>query len=179
MKGSAAFEVLSSTRFGLFAAAHLLWSLGCSFFTLRLLDTLSYAALCARAAVVMLAYLPLGWAVARLARWPRPGRRESLWAVLLPALIAWGWAGTAAVCLYGAPDAFGLGAMLALPALWLASPSLLLTVTILAALARLWESQALAAGAAIFWAGLLPGLLFWLGSVFGGGKRRKKRPEAA
>lgn len=166
-------KIAHSTRFGLFAAAHILWSLGCSLFGLRLLDqTPSF--LFAAAAGMMLGYLALGWATAKLAHWPRPDRVQSLWAVLLPALIAWAWAGTTAVCLYLIPEGAGVGAALGLPAFLLAVPSLLLTSVVMGVTWTVLGGLSVALG--IFLAGLLPSLLFWLGSLWGGAQEEKKEP---
>lgn len=177
MKGKTAMEATGSTRFGLFAAAHIVWSLACCLFGMGLLDD-DPSLLLLVTAGMMLAYLPLGWAVAKLARWPKPGRKESLWAVLLPSLIAWAWAGTTAVCLYWVPDGVGVGAALGLPAFLLAVPSLLLTFLVMGVTRTVLGGLSVVLG--IFLAGLLPSLLFWLGSVWGGrnANTAEQSPEA-
>lgn len=162
-------QTMNSTRFGLFAVSHIIWSLGCCLFGMRLLDEDS-SALLLTAAGMMLAYLPLGWAVAKLTRWPKPDRKASLWAVLLPTLIAWAWAGTTAACLFWVPEGVGVGAVLGLPAFLLAVPSLLLVTVILGLTQSVLGGMAVVL--AIFLAGLLPPLLFWLGSVLGGANEK-------
>lgn len=172
MKGKTAMEVAGSTRFGLFAVSQVIWSLGCSFFVMRLLGGGVQMA-CAAAVGMMLGYLLLGWVVARLAHWPRAGRRESLWAVLLPAVIAWIWAGCTAFFLYGMTDALAVAAALGLPAILLASPSLLFVAAWIATVGGRLGSWNATLGSAIFLAGLLPSLLFWMGSVLGGAKAKQ------
>lgn len=165
-----------AARFGGFAAAHVLWSLVCSAFFLRLLDA-DPGVLWLSAAVGMLGYLLLGWATARIFRWPAPSTKaRGAFAVALPAGIAWLWAGTTAFCLYGSGDTVMAAAALGLPAFFLAAPSLNLIWAWMETVGR-----ALSAGdpqswlaAAIFLAGLLPPLLFFLGSLLG-----IKKTEAA
>lgn len=159
-------------RFSVFALAQLLWSAACFFvFCWVELDTLPLVA-CA-----MLGYLPLGWASARWTGWGRPDVGTGLGAVLLPAGIAWAWAGTTAVLLFGtaAPAAVSAAALLGLPALVLASPSLLLVVYMMDQMA--WSLPngggarfGLWLAGAILLAGLLPPLLFFLGSLLGAGR---------
>lgn len=163
MKETTAREVAGATRFGLFAASHILWSLGCSLFGLRLLNQVP--AFLFAAAGMMLAYLPLGWITAKLAHWPKPDRKQSLWVVFLPALIAWAWAGTTAACLYLIPEGVGVGAALGLPAFLLAVPSMLLTFVVMGVTRSVLGGVSIVLG--IFLAGLLPSLLFWLGSWLG------------
>lgn len=158
----------NAARFGWFAAAHLLWSLMCGVPVLQLLGE-SLGVMCLSAAVGMLGYLLLGWVVARFCRWSPPTGRQALVAVLLPAGIAWLWAGTTALCLYGSGDTVMLAAALGLPALFLAAPSVLFLYEVMGVAGELLgggDPQPWLA-AAIFLAGLLPPLLFFLGSLLG------------
>lgn len=157
----------SAARFGGFAAAHVLWSLVCGVPVMRMLGTGPDSR--ALAAVGMLGYLLLGWVVARFCRWSAPTGRQALVAVLLPAGIAWLWAGTTALCLYGSGDTVMLAAALGLPALFLAAPSVLFLYEVMGVAGELLgggDPQPWLA-AAIFLAGLLPPLLFFLGSLLG------------
>ena len=135
----------------------------------------------------MLVYLILGWMVAHFCRWSMPTKNQSLWAVFLPAGIAWAWAGSTALCLALPGDALGVAAVLGLPACLLASPSLLFVISFLGAVGTAFNligplgNSVSVMGSAIFFAGLLPSLLFWLGSRWGSQKEKetKKEPETA
>ena len=164
-------EYANSTRFGMFAAAHILWSLVCAWPVMRLLGKLELWLPTACAAGMMLAYLPLGWVIARFGRWPLPHGSQHRWAVLLPAGIAWVWAGCTALFLYIDHDV-AIAAALGLPAFLLASPSLLFIECFMQCIGRLLESGDMMAwlAAAIFFAGLLPPLLFHLGACLGSRK---------
>ena len=179
-------KALNGTRFGMFAAAHILWSMVCSLFVPKLLGSELISA-CTAAVAMMLVYLGLGWLTAHLCHWPLPTHDQSLWAVFLPAGIAWLWAGTTAFCLYVPGDYIGLAAALGLPAFLLASPSLLFVMAFMGWVgASFYQSgiitnEVQVVGIAIFFAGLLPSLLFWLGSCLGGRKKgyETKGPETA
>lgn len=128
--------------------------------------------------LLMALYVPAGWAVSRLRGWPRPDRKTGCKAVLYPALCAWGWAfgGCGLLLLFSGrealfPLAFTGFALLALSFL-LASPSalfMLLTLDLLSGSLRdagvnaFFQSSAWFA--AMFLAGLLPPMLFFLGSL--------------
>ena len=128
--------------------------------------------------VPILCYLPAGYVVSRLRRWPRPDRKTAFLSVLFPTLCAWGWAfgGLGLLLLFSGrealfPLAFTGFALLALSFL-LASPSalfMLLTLDLLSGSLRdagvnaFFQSSAWFA--AMFLAGLLPPLLFFLGSL--------------
>lgn len=128
--------------------------------------------------LLMALYVPAGWAVSRLRCWPRPDRKTACRAVLYPALCAWGWAfgGLGLLLLFSGrealfPLAFTCFALLVFSFL-LASPSalfMLLTLDLLSGSLRdagvnaFFQSSAWFA--AMFLAGLLPPLLFFLGSL--------------
>ena len=128
--------------------------------------------------LLMALYVPAGWVVSRLRGWPRPDRKTGCKAVLYPALCAWGWAfgGCGLLLLFSGrealfPLAFTGFALLALSFL-LASPSalfMLLTLDLLSGSLRdagvnaFFQSSAWFA--AMFLAGLLPPMLFFLGSL--------------
>lgn len=125
----------NAARFGGFAAAHVLWSLVCAAPVMRLLGTGPDAR--ALAAVGMLGYLLLGWAVARFCHWSAPTWTQGLFAVLLPAGIAWLWAGSTALCLYGSGGSVIVAAALGLPAFFLAAPSVLFLYEVMGAAGEL------------------------------------------
>lgn len=175
-------EVLNGTRFGMFAAAHILWSIVCSPFVLKLLGS-GLVSACTVAGAMMLFYLILGWMAAHFCRWNVPTANQSLWAVFLPAGIAWTWAGSTAFFLYAGGDYTGVAAVLGLPAFLLASPSLLFVMSFMGFVGRFYYSigfydEAPVIGVAIFFAGLFPSLLFWLGSLYGA-RKEMKNPETA
>lgn len=167
-------EYANSTRFGLFAAAHILWSLVCAWPVMRLIGSLELWLPTICAAGMMLAYFPLGWITARICRWTRPCGNQHLWGIFLPAGIAWGWAGCTALCIY-IKDAIMVAAAftLGLPAFLLASPSLLFIECFMQCIGRALESGGVMIwlAVAIFFAGLLPPLLFHLGTCLGSRKR--------
>ncbi len=172
-------EVLHGTRFDMFAVCHIFWSIACSPFVPKLLGSDLFPA-CIAAAVMMLGYLPLGWLSARFGLWSAPNKSQSLWAVFLPAGIAWLWAGTTAFCLYAGGDYTGLAAALGLPAFFLASPSLLFVMTFMGWVGAVFYESGFVSheipvmGVGIFLAGLLPPLLYHVGSVL-----KSKKPETA
>jgi len=157
----------NGVRFGMFAAAHIIWSLLCSWPMLQLLDGKEVSALIGTT-VMMFGYLPLGWLAARCFHWPLPTKKQSIRAVLLPAGIAWLWAGMAALGLY--TEELAIAAAFGMPAFFLASPSLLFVLTFMPWVARLIGETGFLdevfplLGSGIFFAGLLPPLLFFAGS---------------
>ena len=128
--------------------------------------------------LLMALYVPAGWVVSRLRGWPRPDRKTGCKAVLYPALCAWGWAfgGCGLLLLFSGrealfPLAFTGFALLAFSFL-LASPSALFMLLPLDLLSGSLRDagvnaffQSSAWFAAMFLAGLLPPMLFFLGSL--------------
>lgn len=167
-----------SGRFGAFALAQILWSMFCSVLVFRFFYGQANGGIVAAGA--MLGYLPLGAAAAWWMKWDRPNVRTGLCSVLLPAVVAWAWAGTTAALLYGTaePAAVSAAAVLGLPAVVLASPSMMLVAHMMSATAWVLPNGPAQFGfwmaAAIFAAGLLPPLLFFLGSLLGGGGQNEK-----
>ena len=157
----------NGVRFGMFAAAHFLWSLLCCWPMLQLLDGKEVSALIG-VSVMMFGYFPLGWVVARCFRWPAPTRKQSIIAVLAPTAVAWFWAGMAALGLY--LDHVEIAVAFGMPAFFLASPSLLFVLAFMPWVARIFGATGAQAGVfpllgwGIFFAGLLPPLLFFAGS---------------
>ena len=118
------------------------------------------------AAGLMLLYLPAGWLTAGFLRWPRADRKTAGLAVLLPALCAWCWAFGGWI-LAGCSGAAGrLGFSILLAAFPLACPSALFMLAALQLSAGLaGAAEELCWYAAMIPAGLLPPLLFTLGSL--------------
>lgn len=122
-------------------------------------------------AVLMLLYVPAGWAAAWLDGWPVPNRKTAVKAVLYPALCAWAWAfggwflmaGGAGA---GVPATASIGLGMLSCTLFLASPSalfMLLVVNLLTGAPMLWWGLGWYGGMVL--AGFLPPLLFFLGSL--------------
>lgn len=113
---------------------------------------------------VMLAlYVPAGWITARWQGWSRPTPGEGVRAVLLPALTAWAWALTGWGLVTLTPQS-GVWMWMLLSTGLFATPSFFLMLLTLFQLATepLWQPVwYLAMGLA----GLLPPLLFVLGSI--------------
>lgn len=119
--------------------------------------------------LMMALYIPAGWVVASCCRWSTPTPQEGLKAVLYPALFAWGWGlGGWLLFVVGLawPSAGAIGSFMLLSTYFLATPSFTLmlcglqsnlTFTAMAFSLR-WYGL-------IFLAGLLPPLLFFLGSL--------------
>ena len=124
-------------------------------------------------AMAILSYAFAGWRIARKEGWRRPDRRESVRAVLVPACVAWGWGALAIVSVYvfllgGEVNLALSGLFLALT--WvLAAPSSRLGLLCLGGLLEVPPSLRLLLyiASTVFLAGLLPPLLFWLGSWLG------------
>ena len=124
--------------------------------------------------LLMALYVPAGWVVSRLRGWPRPDRKTGCKAVLYPAL--WAFGGLGLLLLFSGREAlFPLaftGFALLVSTFLLASPSalfMLLTLDLLSGSLRdagvnaFFQSSAWFA--AMFLAGLLPPMLFFLGSL--------------
>ena len=125
--------------------------------------------------MMMLLYVPAGAVTARLKGWPLPGRREGALAVLLPALCAWVWAfGGWALLTAGLDPLSVVSAYLLLSTALLASPSFYMMLAILTDVPGGMGDWALLWYGGIFLAGLLPPLLFFLGSLLGA---RRHTPE--
>ena len=119
-------------------------------------------------------YFPLGMLTARLSGWTRPQtRREKVWVIALPTLMAWLWVAVVLLSIGGAPEelflwVFGIS-------LLLAAPSSLFVMTLIA----FWDWAMLPAtgdpfvilGSFGIVAGILPTLLFALGSFYQAGWR--------
>lgn len=158
-----------ASRFGGFASGHFVVTTLCAcllFFQapgiLSLPDPLP-------AILMMFLYVPAGWTVSSLRRWARPTPRDGIKAILYPALLAWGWAlGGWLLFVSGVtwPLAGSVGSLMLLSTYFLASPSFLLMLTGLQSdLAFTTLTFSLQWYGLIFLAGLLPPLLFCLGSL--------------
>lgn len=118
--------------------------------------------------VPVLCYLPVGWVVSRLRRWPAPDRKTAFLSVLFPTLCAWGWvAASAGVGIFGSlagiPALEGAGSWMLFSTLFWATPSALfvgfaLVLSLMEPFFWLWL-------VCIPLAGLLPPLLFYWGSL--------------
>lgn len=124
-------------------------------------------------------YFPLGMAVATLKGWERPRSwREGVLSVLWPTLIAWAWAAlvAATVSLDGAAaenQVFGvLLAEVCISWIFAAPSAALVFFAVSRGLAGVLVPGLLFWG---FWAGLVPPLLFTLGSLFPMRGAEKKR----
>ena len=159
----------NALRFGYFAAGHLKVSLVWAAVFLAGLTVLNHPGeqtwfRLVFSAIAMLSYLPVGWHTARKQKWNRPNRQESIWAVCVPALAAWLWASLGFFFLWmgeapgGSNFGFAMAWLLLAPLLLLALPSALFGIECMAYLPLPVN---------IFLAGLLPPLLFWLGSRLG------------
>ena len=172
MSGRAAVK----RRFLGFAGGHLVLSvLGHMAAWMVLLLIVATGAMWALAAGLMLLYVPVGALAARAGKWPLPGRREGALAVLLPALCAWVWAfGGWALLTAGLDPLSVVSAYLLLSTALLASPSFYMMLAILTDVPGGMGDWALLWYGGIFLAGLLPPLLFFLGSLLGA---RRHTPE--
>lgn len=156
-------------RFGGFAAGHFALSFLCLLLWFLLAGSGEFPALPVYAAVPMLLYVPAGYAVSSLRGWPAPDRKTARKAVLYPALCAWAWA-------FGGWFLLWTAAAAEIPALAYVGLTLLLSTFLLAAPSFLFMLLAVSLaleGDGIWWlwylcmvlAGLLPPLLFFLGSI--------------
>lgn len=158
-----------ASRFGGFAAGHFVVTALCA----PLLFCLPYffdTAVTPLTAVWMMAlYLPAGWVVSALRGWSRPAPKEGLKAVLCPALFAWGWALVGwLLTLYGQylPPLGIVGIYMLLSTYVLAAPSFaLMLAAIRGELALTGLALSFPWYGCMFLAGLLPPLLFFLGSL--------------
>lgn len=158
-----------ASRFGGFASGHFVITALCAcllFFhapgILSLPDPLP-------AVFMMALYLPAGWVVSCLRRWTWPTRKEGMKAVLYPALVAWAWAlGGWLLFIVGLswPLAGSIGSLMLLSNYFLATPSFMLMLTGLQSdLTFTTLAFSLHWYGLMFLAGLLPPLLFFLGSL--------------
>ena len=156
-----------ASRFGGFAAGHFVVTALCA----PLLFCLPY---CFDTDVtplgwlwMMALYIPAGWIVAALRGWERPSPKEGWKAVLYPALFAWGWA-FGGWLLFTCPSLLnGIGFWMLMSTYFLACPSFMLMLTALDQIADVTAQSAfgLTWYLCMFLAGLLPPLLFFLGSL--------------
>lgn len=158
-----------ASRFGGFATGHFVVTTICALLLLALLCLSVDTATPLTIVWTMALYIPAGWLVSTLWSWERPTPKEGLKAVLYPALVAWGWALVGwLLTLAGEffPSACMVGLQLLLSTAFLATPSFVLMLFSLPngltlsqmALSPSWYG-------CIFLAGLLPPLLFFLGSL--------------
>lgn len=159
-----------ASRFGGFAAGHFVVTALCAplLFLAPVLAALISTPL--EALCMMVLYVPAGWIVAALRGWNRPAPKEGLKAVLCPALFAWGWAlGGWLLTLYGQylPPLGIVGIYMLLSTCFLAAPSFVLMLSTLDQITDVtaWNAFGPAWYLCMFLAGLLPPLLFFLGSL--------------
>ena len=181
-------------RFGGFALGHFGLSLGCSalLFIAVMLgaaapEVPAFSGLWGLwgawllAAVLMAAYIPVGYWMARARGWPRAEGRENLLAVLLPALIAWAWGGlgTGLLCLDGRPAAIQGAWILVGGAFFLAMPSwyFMALCVFCGAMGPLPYGGNWMLPLCLFLAGLLPPLLFHLGAQMAARTRPPAGPD--
>ena len=129
--------------------------------------------------VPILCYLPAGYVVSRLRRWPRPDRKTAFLSVLFPTLCAWGWVAASIGAdivgsLAGIPELQQAGIWMLFSTLFWATPSALfagfaLVLSLVEPLFWLWL-------VCVPLAGLLPPLLFFLGSLLPHSFRRPQPP---
>lgn len=155
-----------ASRFGGFASGHFVITALCApllFFSPLLVESLPILPL---VLLLMALYLPAGWIVAALRCWERPTLKEGMKAVLYPALFAWGWA-FGSWLLFCIPSLSSLGMWLLLSTYFLACPSFMLMLAVLAQVTdvTVWSAYSLTWYLFMILAGLLPPLLFFLGSI--------------
>lgn len=119
---------------------------------------------------MMTLYIPAGWVVSIVRGWARPSPKAGMKAVLYPALFAWGWALAGwLLTLKGQylPPLGAVGIYMLLSTYFLAAPSFALMLIALNQVVDVtdWSSFGLTWYLCIFLAGLLPPLLFFLGSL--------------
>lgn len=163
-----------ASRFGGFAAGHFVVTALCAPLIFLMPGLLTLAATPLRAVLLMAVfYLPAGWIVAALRGWRRPSPKTGLKAVLYPALFAWGWAfGGWLLFICPLSPLGNVGFLMLLSTYFLACPSFVFMLAALnfslgvpldsllanAPFLPLWYL-------CMFLAGLLPPLLFFLGSL--------------
>lgn len=168
-----------ASRFGGFAAGHFVVTALCA----PLLFCLPYffdTAVTPLGWLWMMAlYVPAGWISSALRGWERPSPKEGVKAILCPALLAWSWAfGGWLLFLAGLawPAVGPAGSFMLLSTCFLAAPSFTLMLTALQG-GPTFTALALSPGwyGCMLLAGLLPPLLFFLGSLLP--KRRLTKAE--
>ncbi len=163
-----------ASRFGGFAAGHFVVTALCAPLIFLMPGLLTLAATPLRALLLMAVfYLPAGWIVAALRGWRRPSPKMGLKAVLYPALFAWGWAfggWLLFVCPISSVRNVGFGVLLS--TYFLACPSFIFMLAALSfSLSVPLDSLFADTPFLPLWylcmvlAGLLPPLLFFLGSL--------------
>ena len=163
-----------ASRFGGFAAGHFVVTALSAPLIFLMPGLLTLTTTPLRAVLLMAVfYLPAGWVVASLRGWRRPSPREGLKAVLYPALFAWSWAfggWLLFVCPISSLRNVGFGVLLS--TYFLACPSFVFMLSALSfSLAVPLDSLLANAPFLPLWylcmvlAGLLPPLLFFLGSI--------------
>lgn len=163
-----------ASRFGGFAAGHFVVT-ALSAPLIFLMPGLLTLAATPLGALLMMAvcYLPAGWIVAFLRGWQRPSPREGLKSVLYPSLFAWGWAfGGWLLFICPLSPVGNVGFLMLLSTYFLACPSFVFMLAALSfSLAVPLDSFLANAPFLPLWylymllAGLLPPLLFFLGSL--------------
>lgn len=169
-----------ASRFGGFTAGHFVVTALCAPLIFLMPGLLLLVATPLRALLLMaVLYLLAGWIVASLRGWARPSPREGLKAVLYPALFAWGWAfGGWLLFLCPLSPLRNAGFLVLISTYFLACPSFVFMLAAMSffltdvlfdmAFLPLWYL-------CMFLAGLLPPLLFFLGSLLP--KRRLTKAE--
>lgn len=170
-----------ASRFGGFASGHFVVTTLCACLLFFNAPGILFLPDPFPALLMMALYLPAGWVVSSLRRWARPTPREGMKAVLYPALVAWAWAlGGWLLFMVGLawPPAGAVGSMLLLSTYFLAAPSFTLMLTGLQSdLSFTAIAFSLHWYGLIFLAGLLPPLLFCLGSLLPHPVRRIRHEE--
>ena len=162
-----------ASRFGGFAAGHFVVTALSAPLIFLMPGLLTLAATPWRALLLMAVfYLPAGWIVASLRGWRRPSPKAGLKAILYPALFAWGWAfggWLLFVCPISSVRNVGFGVLLS--TYFLACPSFVFMLSALNFSLGVPLDSLLASAPflplwylCMFLAGLLPPLLFFLGS---------------
>lgn len=168
-----------ASRFGGFASGHFVVTALCApllFLRAELPASLPTPLL---ALPMMALYIPAGWVVAYLRRWQRPTPKEGLKAIFYPALFAWGWAFGGWLLFTCAPLLSGVGFWMLTSTYFLACPSFTLMLTVLDQITDItaWNAFGLTWYLCMFLAGLLPPLLFFLGSLLPHPVRRTRHEE--
>lgn len=162
-----------ASRFGGFAAGHFVVTALCAPLIFLMPGLLALAATPLGALLLMaVCYLPAGWIVAALRGWRRPSPGEGLKAVLYPALFAWGWAlGGWLLFICPLSSVGNVGFLMLLSTYFLACPSFVFMLAALNFSLGVPLDSLLASAPflplwylCMFLAGLLPPLLFFLGS---------------
>lgn len=156
-----------ASRLGGFAAGHFVITALCA--PLLFLEPQVFASVSSplQALWMMVLYLPAGWVMAAVRRWNRPTPKEGVKAVLWPALLAWGWAFGGWRLLICPSLLSGIGFWMLTSTYFLACPSFVFMLAALGQNADLtaWSTVGFTWYFSMFLAGLLPPLLFFLGSL--------------